>query len=264
LSNVDLSNTNETNRLLDILQPDEIYHFAGVHAGALKMNEIEKTSFHQMRLVHVNFLENFLIWISHNSQSKLTCALSSQMFSAMDKDRMINSESKPNPSSPYGHSELEAFNKVIKGQESGLKVFGAILFNHTSKFSKDGFILQDLAKAIIQSNSRNNSQILVMNRLAKIDISDATEVCNGIISLTRSATPSSSVIGRGKLVSIEKIVMEYFRNYEFREVEVVSNTEKVTHTVFADTNEMELKLGGWHVKKDVSNMLAEILKDMLD
>jgi GDPmannose 4,6-dehydratase len=261
LSGVDLLDINETNLLLDALQPDEIYHFAGVHAGALTMDAVEKTSFNQMRLVHVNILENFIIWLSHNSQAKLTCALSSQMYSALDNDRMINSYSRPNPSSPYGHSKLEAFNQVIKGQECGLKVFGAILFNHTSKFSKDGFIMQDLAKAIMQANSRNNSQIYVMNRHSKIDLSDATEVCNGIISLTRSMTPSASVIGRGNLISIEKIVMEYFKNYECREIQVVSNSEKITHAVFADSNEMELKLGGWVAKKDVSSILAEVLRD---
>ena len=259
LAEVNFGNITETNLILDSLRPDEIYHMAGVHSGSLTMRKLESSSFSQMEMVHVKFLENMINWMGKNSNSRLTCALSSQMYETLGKDRRVNSETEPNPIGPYGNSKFEAFKRIKEAQISGLKVFGAILFNHTSQNSKSGFLMQDIAKTIRQANSRNNSQLLVMNKLAKLDISDAEEVCEGIIALTRSAIPSSSVIGRGQLVTVEEIIREYFRIFVMREVAIISNAESQKSAVFADSREMSEKLGGWKVTKSPHQILADIL-----
>ena len=257
---INLLDFNEVSSYLSTINPTEIYHLAGVHSGSNEMVGLESTHKQQMFDVHVTYTRNLLQWIEGRADAKIVCALTSQMYQPGNSDSKISSKSELNPKNWYGETKAMAFELIKNAQNWGLLAYGAILFNHSSLFSKPGFLLYDLVKQIKLFDPINRPFVEVENEFSRLDISNANDICKGIKRLIDLNAPVNSTLGRGELISIHEILKQYFQEFEQLDVEIKSRSQITRPSLYADLQEINSKIGNWTAEKTTSQTLREMLQ----
>lgn len=182
----DFTNPKESYKVLSQFYPDVIFHFAAVHGGSLEMKTIEGKFGESMRRCHVDMTKNILDWQLKNKYCKSIIALSSFIYTPRFANEEITKTSPLNPQGYYGKTKLEAF-ELIKFYrlKFNLQTSGLILFNHSSKFSKKGFLLPTIAKQLVLSDI-NQQPLHVINSEKLVDISNAKNFCEGFAAIITS------------------------------------------------------------------------------
>ena len=200
---------------LDYVRPSHIFHLAASHTNSTGMQLHGETAELEMFSVHVGATQIILDWQRENSRmgTKLVVALSSQMFTADKNLTWVNEHTPLNPSSRYGETKAEAF-KLIRDYREKYNVYaaGALLFNHSSRFSKPDFVLIQIAKQIVAVLAGGSDRIFLRNFNVDIDISSAENICNALIRMVSLESPEDFVLASQKLVSVEEIIKHAFNH----------------------------------------------------
>jgi len=254
-----LENENQTYKFLNSIMPDIILHLAGVHGPSNKIAEIAKTSSIEMLHIHVTVTQHLINWCEVHPKTKLFIPLSSKMYSVRGRKRIINSKSEINPDSFYGETKAMAFKKIQDAQSNGLLVFGAILFTHSSPFSKQGFLLYDVAQQILANSHGKELSISLLNAFDHIDISDARDVCLAIGELLNQNHQSNTVIGAGKSQIISEIVLESLEILGIEKMEISSISKNKSFGLVADSEEMKRVIPKWPGSRPITRTLVDVI-----
>jgi GDP-D-mannose dehydratase len=106
----------------------------------------------EMFLLYVSAIKTILNWQRENYRvgTKLVVALSSQKFTVTENLVWIDEHTPFVTSSKYGETKSKAFELVRDYREKyNVRDAGAILFNHSSRFSRLDFVLMQIAKQIV-------------------------------------------------------------------------------------------------------------------
>lgn len=256
----EIKNETQIYKLLNMIMPDIILHLAGVHGPSNKINDIAKTSRIEMLHIHVTVTQYLINWCELNPKTKLFIPLSSKMYSAIGSEKVITSKSEVSPDSFYGETKAMAFKKIQKAQANGVLVFGAILFTHSSPFSKSGFILYDIAQQILDISNNTRRTISLTNAFAYVDISDARDVCVAIGELLNLNHQTNTVIGDGKLQAISDIVLKSLEILEIKEVEISSILTDQSFGLVADIEEIKKSIPGWNGSRPITKTLVDVVR----
>ena len=185
---VDISNREQFNDFLDLIQPIRIFHLAASHANSAEMSSHGEKNNQEMIEVHVEATRHLLEWQRKNIalQTHSVIALSSQLYSSSSSVIEVNEESPIKPATRYGETKKMAL-ELIRGYRENYSVIssGAILFNHSSIYSKPNFVLQNLAMQIAQAILGKINVIKLRDFNAILDVSDANDICNGLNKMAR-------------------------------------------------------------------------------
>lgn len=256
----DLTHEFVARSILNQIKPDLILHLAGIHGPAGTLDNLSTTVREEMRSVHVKLTQVLINWCEQNPRTKLIVSLTSKMYSPRSLISVINSESEINPMNYYGETKAQAFEIIKKAQNSGLLIYGAILFTHTSPFSKDGFLLFQVAKELLLVEDGTKKYIDIYNSEELIDISDARDICLAIGEISRLDAPINTVIGSGRVVKIQDIIESAFSNLKIKEVPIYSRNYSPTLMVKSDQSEMKEKIPYWLGSRNISSTLLDIVK----
>ena len=260
---IDLADSNLCNEYLNLIKPDRIFHLAAEHAPALEMASAENNKSQEMYKCHVALTQNLLEWVKLHTKTRLVVALTSQMYSTSLFHNKITEKNIYAPQNLYAKTKLEGFNLLKKyRQEYGLFANGLILFNHTSAIAKPTYLFGEIAQQLVDFKNQERQYINIQNALQKIDICDASEVCEAIYRSIEYDFPKDYVISSGKINSIESIIIEAAQllKMEFSKKNIRSLQKKKKFAYIHGDPTEAFKHLNWKAQKTP----AQILRDMVN
>ena len=261
LASPDLIKFEEARTILDAFKPDRIFHLAAVHASSLEMKSLGDSRSSEMFDTHVTITKNILQWQESNLNSHSLIALSSQMYSPINSIQ-VDEETVTNPSTEYGRTKIQAWELLKFSRGKGVITHGAILFNHTSRYSKSHFIFPVLAQKIAAALMEGNKSISIRNFLSEVDMGAAFEYCQGMAKLNELDAGEDLVFSTGKLETLADITLQVISTFDdsskFQLRSEVDETPKLK-TLVGVPNKAN-NLIGWVPVKTPAEILIDLVK----
>jgi len=263
---IDLADPNLCNEYLNLIKPDRIFHLAAEHAPASEMASAENEKSQEMYKSHIALTQNLLEWIKSHTRTRLVVALTSQMYSPSLLQHKITEKSIYGPQNLYARTKLEGFNLLKKyRQEYGLFANGMILFNHTSAIAKPTYLFGQIARQLVDFKNQERKYITIQNAQQKIDMCDASEVCEAIYRSIEYDVPQDYVISSGRINSIESIIVEAAQllQIELSKKNICSLQKKKKFAyIYGDPTEAFKHLN-WKAQKTPPQILRDIVNSII-
>ena len=262
---IDISDYEAFSNFLDCVNPTRIFHLAASHSNSIQMQNHGEHFESEMYSLHVQATKNILEWQKCNPRngSKLVVALSSQMFTADECRTTINEDSPINPSSKYGMTKSQAFELITQYRQNyGIFSTGAILFNHSSPFSKQDFVLVEIAKQFIDVLSGDKNEIKLRNFDAELDVSDAENICSALIGMLDLAKPEDFVLSSGNLTNLRNLTIDCLARYNVvRKIDLISThpPQGSRNNLIGNSQKASTKLN-WKPTQDPVLLLVKIIE----
>jgi GDPmannose 4,6-dehydratase len=265
---VDISNREQFNDFLDLIQPIRIFHLAASHANSAEMSSHGEKNNQEMIEVHAEATRHLLEWQRKNIalQTHSVIALSSQLYSSSSSVIEVNEESPIKPATRYGETKKMAL-ELIRGYRENYSVIssGAILFNHSSIYSKPNFVLQNLAMQIAQAILGKINVIKLRDFNAILDVSDANDICHGLNKMARMSEGSEYILSSGKATNLRDLATKCLVHYRLEgNTKLVSTQdEKLNQSALIGNPEKAKDLLKWEPSVNQLNLLINLVDNQL-
>jgi GDP-D-mannose dehydratase len=266
---IDVSDSHSFIEFLDFVKPIRIFHLAASHANSHEMQDHGEKYEREMMATHVVGTENILNWQKKNSklESHSVIALSSQMYRPRMRISVIDESEEINPSTRYGESKYLAL-KCIREYRSNsdIKTSGAILFNHSSIFSKGDFVLQVLARQIASCVANNSRQIFLRDFDASFDISDAFNICDGLSKMARQHVGTEFILSSGIETSLRNLAQRCLSYFNVLDgIELISTLpSNAKAKVMVGSPKKAVELLDWKPTSDPLHLMVKLVKHHLE
>ena len=262
----DFADEEQCKSVLDRINPEVIFHVAASHASSSKMTEFQERNSTEIYKSSVGISRNILNWQVSNLSSRSVVALSSQMYSGTSSDHLVNEECLPSPLTYYGKAKAETFSLIKEYRRLfGVNSCGAILFNHSSIFSRNDFIYPILANQICDVLLNKSQEITLRDFEARLDISDAQEVCTAMYKMSQHLPLEDFVLGSGQAEGIREITLRALERLNAPANIKLISTEKSTHSspvLISDIRKAKSILG-WSPEIDSVTLLMKLVNQQL-
>tara|TARA_Y100000401_G_scaffold17547_1_gene11883 strand:+ start:4298 stop:5350 length:1053 start_codon:yes stop_codon:yes gene_type:complete len=205
-------------RLLNEIQPDEVYNLAAQsHVG---------TSFQQPELTWsvtaqgcLNILE---VIRQMGNRPRFYQASSSEMFGDQyslnnNREKYQDERTPFNPQSPYAIAKLAAHHSTTLYRRSyGLFACGGILFNHESERRGERFVTRKISRYVADlywatQRGRSIPKLKLGNLKAKRDWGHAEDYVEAMWLMLQRDTPDNYVVATGKTYTVEEYLKSAFK-----------------------------------------------------
>lgn len=205
----DLSDVNNLVKILQTVQPDEIYNFAAMSQVRLSY-EIPAYTGQVTGLGFANLIEAVRLVCPN---AKVYQASSSEMFGKVLE--IPQRETTPfYPRSPYGCAKAYAFYLGRAYREGyGLKIYNGILFNHESERRGGEFLSTKVVQSAVRIKKGSTEKLKLGNLEAKRDWGYAKEYVEWIWKMVQGE-PDDYVIATGETHSVQEFVEAVFKELD--------------------------------------------------
>ena len=188
------------------VKPDEIYNFADQDHVKWSF-EIPTYSFGITGGAVVNLLE---VIKEISPKSKFFQPLSSNMF-AKSKNKKQNEDEPLTPLSIYALGKATAYHACnIYREVFGLKIYGAIFYNHESEIRPEEYVTRKITKAVARIFYGRQKKLLLGNINTKIDWGYAKDYVEAAYKIVQQKKPDFFIIATGKQHSIKEFAKKCF------------------------------------------------------
>lgn len=200
----DLTDSSSINRIVQMVQPDEIYNLAAQSHVAVSFEEPEYTA-DSDALGALRILEAIRILGLHN-KTRFYQASTSELYGLVQE--VPQRETTPfHPRSPYAVAKLYAHWITINYRESyGLYACNGILFNHESPLRGETFVTRKITRALARIKLGSQSCLYLGNLDAKRDWGHARDYVEMQWLMLQQDEPDDFVIATGEQHSIREFV----------------------------------------------------------
>ncbi|MBR1875637.1 MAG: GDP-mannose 4,6-dehydratase [Lachnospiraceae bacterium] len=205
----DMTDSSNLNRLIEQIQPTEIYNLAAQsHVGvSFEVPEYtaETTGIGTMRILDAI------------KKSGVKCrfyqASTSELFGGLP-DTAPQSEKTPfYPKSPYGAAKLYSYWITVNYREAyGLYACNGILFNHESPRRGETFVTRKITRAVANIAAGNYETFSLGNLNAKRDWGFSGDYVEGMWLMLQQDKPSDYVLASNETHSVREFVELAFKN----------------------------------------------------
>ena len=204
----DMTDTTSLIRIIQEVQPDEIYNLAAQSHVAVSFEEPEYTA-NSDALGALRILEAIRI-LKLNEKTKFYQASTSELYG--DVQATPQNENTPfYPRSPYATAKLYAYWITVNYREAyGIFASNGILFNHESPIRGETFVTQKIIKAVVRINANQQKCLFLGNLNAERDWGHAKDYVIGMWKILQHHKADDFVLATGKTYSVKKFVDKAF------------------------------------------------------
>jgi GDPmannose 4,6-dehydratase len=200
----DLTDTSSIVRIMQEVQPDEVYNLAAQSHVAISFEEPEYTA-NSDAVGALRILEA-IRFLGMKSKTKYYQASTSELFG--DVKEVPQTELTPfNPKSPYAAAKLYAYWITINYREAyGIYACNGILFNHESPRRGENFVTRKITRAMARIKLGSQKKLYLGNLNAKRDWGHAKDYVKMQWLMLQQDEPEEYVIATGEQYSVREFV----------------------------------------------------------
>ena len=208
----DLTDSSSLIRIIQEVQPDEIYNLAAQSHVAVSFEEPEYTASSDA-IGALRILEAIRI-LKLEKKTKYYQASTSELYGAVRE--IPQTENTPfYPRSPYGVAKLYAYWITINYRESyGIYACNGILFNHESPVRGETFVTRKITKALVRIKLGLQKNLYLGNLDAKRDWGHAKDYIEAQWLMLQQKGPEDFVIATGEQYSVRDFLNEASKNLD--------------------------------------------------
>jgi GDPmannose 4,6-dehydratase len=274
----DLTDTSSLIRVLQQVQPDELYNLAAQSHVKVSFEEPEYTA-NSDAIGTLRLLEAIRT-LGLGKKTRFYQASTSEMFGLVRESPQR--ETTPfYPRSPYGVAKLYGYWITVNYREAyGMFASNGILFNHESPIRGETFVTRKITRSVARIETGLEETLYLGNLEAKRDWGHARDYVEGMYRILQADQPGDFVLATGEARSVREFVelafAEVGRSIEWRGKGVdetgidrkSGNTVvRIDPTYFRPT-EVDLLVGdaskarqklGWKPKTSVEELVSEMV-----
>jgi len=203
----DLIDASSLNRLLEKIEPDEIYNLAAQSHVKVSFDIPDYTA-QVDALGTLRFLD--AIRETGLRQVRFFQASTSELYGKVQE--IPQSETTPfYPRSPYAAAKLFAYWTIINYREAyNIIAFNGIMFNHESPRRGKTFVTKKITREIASLVAGKSETLVLGNLDAKRDWGYAPEYCAGMWTMMQHETADDFVLATGETHSVREFVEKTF------------------------------------------------------
>lgn len=279
----DMTDGSNIMRLVQTIEPDEIYNLAAQSHVQVSFDTAEYTT-NTDAFGTLRFLEAIRT-LDIGDKTRFYQASTSELYGKAQQ--IPQSETTPfYPRSPYAVAKLYAYWICVNYREAyGLHASNGILFNHESPLRGETFVTQKIAMAVAAIETGRQEKLYLGNLDAKRDWGHAREYVEGMHAIINHEVGDDFVLATGRTETVRRFVELAFAEVE-REIVWQGNgvdevgkdartgkvlveidpryfrPTEVDHLV-GDASKAKEKLG-WEAKISLEELVSEMVSAALD
>lgn len=204
----DMTDSTNLIRILQEVQPDEIYNLAAQSHVMVSFDTPEYTA-NADALGPLRILEAMRI-LGLAKQTRFYQASTSELFGKVSQ--VPQSETTPfYPRSPYGAAKLYGYWITVNYREAyDLFASNGILFNHESPLRGETFVTRKVTRAVARIVQGRQERLYLGNLNAQRDWGHARDFVEAMWLILQHSRPEDFVIATGIVKSVREMVVEAF------------------------------------------------------
>ncbi|RMG80814.1 MAG: GDP-mannose 4,6-dehydratase [Bacteroidetes bacterium] len=208
----DLTDSTNLIRIIQEVQPDEIYNLAAQSHVKVSFETPEYTA-NSDALGTLRILEAIRI-LKLEDKTKFYQASTSELYGKVQE--VPQNENTPfYPRSPYAVAKLYAFWITKNYREAyGMFACNGILFNHESPIRGETFVTRKITRAAARIKLGMQKKLYLGNLDAKRDWGHAKDYVEGMWLMLQQDEPEDFVLATGETYSVRYFVEEAFKNLD--------------------------------------------------
>jgi GDPmannose 4,6-dehydratase len=204
----DMSDGTNIIRLVNDIQPDEIYNFGAQSHVHVSFDTPEYTG-NVDGLGTLRLLESIRI-LGLEKKTRFFQASTSELFGKTEVSPQ-NEQTPFYPRSPYAIAKLYAYWTTINYREAyGMHACNGILFNHESPLRGEEFVTRKITMAVARISKGLQDCLFLGNLEAKRDWSHAKDIVEGVHQIIQHDTPDDFVLASGVAHSVRELAVTAF------------------------------------------------------
>jgi GDPmannose 4,6-dehydratase len=210
----DLTDATSLIRIIQEVQPDEIYNLAAQSHVAVSFEEPEYTA-NSDALGALRILEAIRI-LKLEKKTKYYQAATSELYGAVQE--IPQNEKTPfYPRSPYGVAKLYAYWITVNYREAyGIYACNGILFNHESPVRGETFVTRKITRALTRIKLGLQKNLYLGNLNALRDWGHAKDFVEAQWLMLQQQQPEDFVIATGEHYSVRDFIDEASKNLDIK------------------------------------------------
>jgi len=275
----DLTDSTNLIRLIQEVQPDEIYNLAAQSHVQVSFDTPEYTA-NADGIGTLRMLEAMRI-LGLEKTTRFYQASTSELYGLVQE--VPQSETTPfYPRSPYAAAKLYAYWITVNYREAyGMHASNGILFNHESPLRGETFVTRKITRAVAAISLGLQDQIYLGNLDAKRDWGHARDYVEGMWRIVQQDTPDDFVLATGETQTVRSFVEAAFAEVDIQvdwkgegvdEIGYQAGTDRVLVSVdprYFRPTEVDLLIGdptkareklGWSHTTTLAEMVAEMVR----
>ena len=200
----DMTDSTNLIRIIQTVQPDEIYNLAAQSHVQVSFETPEYTA-NSDALGPLRILEAIRI-LGLTKKTKFYQASTSEMFGKVRE--IPQKETTPfYPRSPYGVAKLYAYWIAVNYREAyGIFAANGILFNHESPIRGETFVTRKITQAVTRIHLGLQDKLYLGNLDSKRDWGHAKEYVEGMWRILQQKEPDDYVLATGRTETVRRFV----------------------------------------------------------
>ena len=247
-------------RVLQLVQPDEIYNLAAQSHVRISFDQPIYTT-QVVGLGALNLLEAVRLT---NKDTKVYQASSSEMFgNSFDEDGFQRETTPMNPASPYGCAKVYAYN-ISRNYRNAYDMFvsNGILFNHESPRRGTNFVTNKVVKEAVRIKYGLSDKLMLGNLDATRDWGHAKDYVRAMVMILEQDKPNDFVCATGISHSVRDLCDYTFSNLDLDYKDYVGVDERFwrpEELVHLKGDSTRLKSIGFEAEYTFETMIDEMI-----
>src|SRR5690625_363670 len=206
----DLTDSLNITRIIQNVQPDEIYNLAAMSHVKVSFESPEYTA-NTDALGTLRILEAVRL-LGLTKKTKVYQASTSELYGLVQE--VPQTEKTPfYPRSPYAVSKLYAYWITVNYREAyDMYAVNGILFNHESPVRGETFVTRKITRAAVRIAAGMQEKIYLGNLEAQRDWGHASDYVEGMQLMLQQEQPEELVLATGKTHSVREFCERAFRH----------------------------------------------------